>query len=179
MANWMKALGFGFLVAIVAHVATILALPNVIMNVALKRIAATASGVNNLYQSGMVTPQNQTIVRSSPDLAYSTCAFDLSDGPVRIFIGKGQDYVSAAFYGANTDNVFTLNDRNIGPQGARILVQAKGTQAQAERGEVVVTLPSKRGLLLVRRLAPTAQAVARVMNERALDSCVSVEVAQK
>jgi uncharacterized membrane protein len=179
MANWMKALLFGGLIAIITHVAAIAALPNVIMNVALKKIATTATGVNTLYHGQMVTPQNQTIVRSSPDLAYTTCVLDLSDGPVRIFVGKGQDYVSAAFYGANTDNVFTLNDRNIGPAGARILVQAKGKQVQAQRGEVVVTLPSKRGLLLVRRLAPNSEVVTRVLNERALDSCSSEQVAQK
>jgi uncharacterized membrane protein len=172
MKRWWKVICFGILVALVAHGATTLLLPSVIMSVAIKRIAQTAGGVNKLQNMPMVTPQNQKIVRSSPDLAYSTCALDLTQGPVRIFIGKGGDYASAAFYGANTDNIFTLSDRSIGPNGARILVHAAGMPAQEQPGEVVVTLPSAHGLMLVRRLAPNPQAMARVESERAKDSCV-------
>jgi uncharacterized membrane protein len=176
-ARW-KPICFGLVVAVLAHVATTILIPPVIMNVAMKRMADAAGGTNVLQNMPLVTPQNQRIVRSSPDLAYSICGLDLTKGPVRIFIGKGADYASAAFYAANTDNIFTLSDRSIGPLGARVLVKAAGTHVQAGRGEVVVTLPSPRGLMLVRRLAPSPQAMARVEVERANDSCTSAETAQ-
>jgi uncharacterized membrane protein len=178
MNAWWKPIGFGLVVALLANVATTALIPRVIMSVAMKRMAETAGGANTLLNMPLVTPQNQKIVRSSPDLAYSTCVLDLTNGPISIFIGKGSDYASAAFYAANTDNIFTLSDKSIGPQGARILVQAAGTQAQTGRGEVVVTLPSQHGLLLVRRLAPSAQAMARVEQERARDSCKGVPALQ-
>jgi hypothetical protein len=44
----------------------------------------------------------------------------------------------------------------------------------AKLGEVVVSLPSERGLLLVRRLAPSADAFKRVQGERAEDYCRAV-----
>jgi uncharacterized membrane protein len=174
MKNWLKPIIFGIFMAVVAHLVAIAMIPSLIMDIALKRIAETAGGVNKLYHGEMVTPQNQRIVRSSPDLAYSTCVLDLSDGPVEVFIGKGADYASAAFYGANTDNVHALNDRKIGPQGARLMIVSARTPIAARPGTEVISLPSDRGLMLIRRLAPTAAAYARVVNERAGDSCAQL-----
>lgn len=175
MRAWLKPAMFGLFVAVVAHLLMIWAIPNIIMSIALSRIAATASGFNVLYHGAMVTPQNQSIVRSSPDLAYSTCALDLSKGPVRVFIGKGKDYASAAFYGANTDNVFTFNDSNIGPSGANLLIVSARSPRQAQVGETLVSLPGDKGLLLVRRLAPSPADYLRVAAERQDDRCTAVE----
>jgi len=172
--GWLKPLAFGALLAVLGHLLIIGLIPSVIMNIAMKRIAEASGGNNRLVHGNMVTPQNQQIVRSSPDLAYSTCALDLTKGPVRVFIGKGSDYTSAAFYAGNTDNVFTLNDRRIGPEGAQIMVVSARSPIAAKLGEVVVSLPSERGLLLVRRLAPSADAFKRVQGERAEDYCRAV-----
>jgi uncharacterized membrane protein len=171
MGRLGKLLLFGVGIAALTHVVAVLALPNVIMNIAMKRIAATAGGVNKVVHNPRVTPQNQAIVRSSPDLAYSLCVLDLSKGPVRIALGKSADYVSAAFYAANTDNVFTLKDTQFGPDGARIIVHTKGNAPQTRVGETRVELPSAKGLMLVRRLAPSAEMFARVEGERASDRC--------
>jgi uncharacterized membrane protein len=170
MGRLGKLLLFGVGIAALTHVVAVLALPNVIMNIAMTRIATTAGGVNKIVHNPRVTPKNQAIVRSSPDLAYSLCVLDLSKGPVRINLGKSADYVSAAFYGANTDNVFTLKDDRFGPEGARIIVAVKGG-AVPQTGEVLVELPSEKGLLLVRRLAPNAETFARIDAERAGDRC--------
>jgi uncharacterized membrane protein len=167
----VKLIGVGLLVAIAAHVATIAVMPSVIMNIALKRIAEVSGGVNKLNHAPMVTPDNQRIVRSSPDLAYSTCVLDLTGGPIRIFIGKGADYSSAAFYAANTDNLIAINDRNVTGDGAHILVVSPQVSGIPKPGEQIVTLPSNKGLLLVRRLSPSADAYARVDQERAKDQC--------
>lgn len=170
-SGWLKPLAFGVMLAVFGHLMTIGLIPSVIMNIAMTRIGEVSGGPNRLSHGMLVTPQNQQIVRSSPDLAYSTCALDLSGGPVRIFIGKGADYTSAAFYAGNTDNVFTLNDRKIGQEGARIMVVSARSPIAAQPGEVVVSLPSDKGLLLVRRLAPSAEAFKRVQAERAKDFC--------
>jgi uncharacterized membrane protein len=174
MGAWWKPLAFGLALGVVAHVVTIMLLPNLIMNVALKRISDNAGGANKLFHSALVTPQSQTIVRSSPDLAYSTCALDLSKGPVEVFIGKGADYASVALYAANTDNVFVLNDRKMGPQGTRLMIVSPNMPRIGPLGTPVVSLPSNRGLILVRRLAPSPADYARVVTERAGDSCQPV-----
>jgi uncharacterized membrane protein len=174
MSTWWKLVGFGIAVAVLAHVGTVLVVPNAIMSIAMTRIGETAGGTNKLYHTPKVTPQNQTIVRPSPDLAYSICALDLSKGPVRAFIGKGSDYASAAIYGANTDNVFTLNDRQIGTEGARLLIVGTGAGDGTAAGETLVRVHGTRALLLVRRLAPSDDAFARVQRERAGDTCALV-----
>lgn len=171
MRRWLKLLGFAAVIGIVAHVVTILALPNLIMGIAIKRIATSAGGANKILHNPRVTPQNQVIVRSSPDLAYSLCVLDLSDGPVRVVLGPSQDYVSAAFYSANTDNVFTLKAAQFGATGPTLLVARDGDSVAQTQGQSVVRLPSSKGLLLVRRLAPDAQAFARVDGERRQDVC--------
>lgn len=175
MRMWIKPVLFGLFVALLAHLSAIAAIPNGIMSIAMARIAQTSGGVNALYHSPAITPQNQTIVRPSPDLAYSTCALDLSRGPVRIFIGKGQDYASAAFYSANTDNVFTLSDADIPAEGARLLLVSARSPIQAQPGERVISLTSDKGLMLVRRLAPTAQDFVRIEQERKADRCAPVQ----
>jgi uncharacterized membrane protein len=178
MTRFLKPLMFGIVVMALAHVATIIALPIGIMSIALKRIAQTAGGVNQLYHNPKVTPQNQTIVRPSPDLAYSTCALDLSEGPVRVFIGKGKDYASAAFYAENTDNVDTINDRMIGPQGVELWVASARQPKPTFTTARVITLPSDKGLMLVRRLAPSDAAFAAVSQERAQDKCEGTQARQ-
>jgi uncharacterized membrane protein len=175
MRGWWKAVGFGLLVAVVAHVGTVLVVPHAIMSIAMKRTGETAGGTNTLYHTPKVTPQNQTIVRPSPDLAYSICALDLSNGPVHAFIGKGSDYASAAIYAANTDNVFTLNDRQIGNDGARLLIAGASSGVNAKPGETLVRVQGTRALMLVRRLAPSEAAFARVEQERAADDCALVQ----
>lgn len=169
--QWLRNLALFAVMALIGHVVATLMLPSAIMSIALKQIAEASSGVNALYHGPRVTAQNQRIVRPSPDLAYSTCVLDLSQGPVRVQVGRGNDYVSAAFYAANTDNIATFNDRSFGPEGAKLLVLARGMAPRAVQGETVVMLPSNKGLLLVRRLAPTQADFDRVDKERAGDQC--------
>jgi uncharacterized membrane protein len=171
MRAWLRPLGFGLIVAALAHVGTILAMPNVIMSIAIKRIGETAGGMNTLFHAPKVSPQNQRIVRPSPDLAYSSCALDLSGGPVRIVMGKGSYYASVAIYDANTDNAFSLNDRRMGPDGARLLIAHKGQKATPAHNETLVTLSGTRGLALIRRLAPGEAAFDRADAERRADRC--------
>lgn len=171
MRSWWKPLVFGVTLGIVVHVITIIMLPNIVMNVALKRIAEAGGGPNRLFHSQLVTPQSQTIVRSSPDLAYSTCALDLTKGPVEVFIGKGKDYASVAFYADNTDNIFALNDRKMPAEGVRLLVVSDRAPRVMGRGAQVITMPGDRGLMLIRRLAASGDDYARVVRERAGDRC--------
>ena len=162
---------FGLAVAVLAHVVTIGMIPRLIMDVATKRIAAQSGGTNRLAAHPLTTPQNQRIVRPSPDLAYSTCALDVSRGPVRIQIGPAQDYASLAIYDSNTDNVFALNDSQVPANGARILVVGPRSPVAAAPGETVVKLSGGQGIALIRRLAPGPEAFARVQVERRLDRC--------
>lgn len=149
-------------IAATVHAVALFAGPTVIMSIAMKRIAA-AGGAGHWNFAPRTTPETQRVVRSSPDLAYAACAWDVGEGPVRIRVAGATDYASLSLYAANTDNFFSLNDRTMGPDGAEIVLVAKGARPPAGVDPAsVVVAPSRRGLALDRRLAPTAEAFARV-----------------
>jgi uncharacterized membrane protein len=162
--------------AIVMHLVAVGAAPRLIMGEAMRRIAETAGGWNRIYHAAQVTPQTQEIVRSSPDLAYSTCAIDLSEGPVRIVVNPSPGYWSAAVYGADTDVVLVRDDRDAGGRPLRLLVVGDRTPLIARPEEQVVRAPGDKALLLVRRLAPSAQAFANADAARKADSCAFVPI---
>jgi uncharacterized membrane protein len=171
MSRWVKPALFGLAMAALGHLLAVASVPRAIMGVAMGAIAETAGGWNTWTHAPRVTPQSQRIVRSSPDLAYSSCAIDVSVAPVRIEVAPWGDYVSVALYDAQTDNVFTLNDAQMGAGGARLMIVGGRTPLIAPDGFTVVRLPSDRGLVLVRRLAPTPEAFARADAARQSDVC--------
>lgn len=177
MKRWFL-LGLAALAAAgVGHLLAIGLVPRVIMGVAMDRVAGQAGGWNKLFHAPMVTADSQQIVRSSPDLAYSTCALDLTDGPVRFVFNRdeGSAYSSVAIYGANTDAVFVRNDREMSGEGLRLLIVGPRSPVAARPGEITVSVPSSKALVLVRRLAPDPDAFARADSKRRADSCMQVK----
>ncbi len=147
------------LVAVVVHVAAVFAAPKVIMSKAVAVVARGAGGVNRFNHQGPVTPQRRAIVRPSPDLAYLSCSYDLSNGPVRIRIAPWDDYVSLSLFAANTDNFYTINDRKMGAAVYEVALVQKGKPIP-DGAVNVVESPSVKGIALERRLAPTAERFA-------------------
>jgi uncharacterized membrane protein len=153
----------------------ITAAPRVIMAVATRRVEDRAGGANAWLHSDRVTPQTQEVVRSSPDLAYSACAWDLSEGPVRISAPGWDDYFSLSLYDDRTDNFFAANDRTTGGDRIEVLLTTRDQAADPPRrgGVRIVTAPSETGIALLRYLAPTASAFARTDELRRSAVCVT------
>jgi uncharacterized membrane protein len=139
--------------AVVTHFAIIHQTPRALMGVAFSRLSA--GGVNNLRVGDRVTPMSRTIVRPSPDFAYSACAYDLSHGPLTINVAPWRAYWSLSLYAANSDNYFVIDDREA-HNGAAIMLVRRG-QANDDATGRVVESPSARGIALIRRLAPTPE----------------------
>jgi uncharacterized membrane protein len=155
--TWLrKYLLTALALAIIVHLAIIFAVPQALMNVALKRLS---DGHYNQWRlAERVTPLSRTIVRPSPDFAYSACPYDLADGPVVLHVAPWDAYWSLSLYADNSDNFFTLNDREA-QTGADITLIRRGSRAP-ETTDRVAESPSTRGVALIRRLAPTAEAFA-------------------
>jgi uncharacterized membrane protein len=151
------------LAAIATHFAIIVAIPRVSMNVAFERLSA--GGMNSWRVGDRVTPLSRTIVRPSPDFAYSACAYDLSDGPLTIRVAPWPSYWSLSLYADNSDNYFVIDDREA-RAGVELTLVRRGARAPEDAPRVVQS-PSGRGIALIRRLAPTvsdydsARAIAR------------------
>lgn len=151
--RWAVDVGGFVAVAIVAHLATVWALPRLIMARAIASIEAeVGAGV------GLPPPADASarrIVMPSPDLLYATCVIDLRARPLRVSADpRVPGYWSIALYSAASDNVTVFGDLQAAGRPVDWLVTGPGTPpAAAPAGTTVVTLPTDRGLLLMRVLA--------------------------
>lgn len=143
--------------------------PYALMQIAMTRVTQSSAGPNGWRHSPRANPAVRTIVRPSPDLAYSVCAYDLHDGPMRIHVGPSAAYWSLALYADNTDNFRTFNDR-AHAGGIDIVLFARGDENAGGVASAVIS-PTRRGLALVRRLAPSDADFARADRARQADIC--------
>jgi len=170
MSGWGKYAIAALLAAVIAHFVVIFGTPTVLMNVALQRLGG---GHYNAWHLGeRVTQTSRTIVRPSPDFAYSACPYDLSNGPVRIHVTPWSDYWSLSLYANNSDNFYVLDDREA-RDGADILLIRGGSPPPDHPTATVVESPSARGIALIRRLAPTPDAYAGAAHVAPNDICAS------
>lgn len=140
-----------------AHFVVLNKLPDRIMSTARERIGGSVP-LHTWQMSARITPQTQTIVRPSPDLAYAICVVDLSTGPVEISVPTWPEYGSLSIFDAHTDNVYagSLDARLPDAPGARrILVAMEGQDTYQSDITDIVTVDSPEALALVRRLAPS------------------------
>ncbi len=158
MKPMIKSLMIVLVTAVVVHLAVIFSAPNLLMAVAFNRLSGEGKMINLMIYPPRTTEASRAIVRPSPDLAYSSCAYDLSKGPVRVKAAKATDYMSVSLYAANSDNIFVINDRQA-PNGVDLIIVGKG-QAAPSGTAIVVQSPTQRGIVLERRLAPSAEAFA-------------------
>jgi uncharacterized membrane protein len=157
--------------AVIGHVGTIVAAPHAIMHVAMDRLSESGRLINAFRFSDRTTSASRWVVRPSPDLAYASCVYDLSQGPILVDVPPSQDggYVSVSVFAGNTDNVAVM-DSIRSPKGIRFILQQQGKHVHPGPDAVVYT-PSQRGIILDRRLAPTAAAFAKVDEARRADRC--------
>ena len=154
MNNIGKYVYTSIFIAIAVHLAAIHFTPRVLMNVALERLSGGGS-YKSWRLADRVTALSRTIVRPSPDFAYSACPYDLSSHPVAIRVEPWNAYWSLSLYAANSDNFYVIDDREA-RSGAEITLVRAG-RAHPDDAPMVVESPSERGIALIRRLAPTLE----------------------
>jgi uncharacterized membrane protein len=146
-----KYIWTALIIAVIAHLAFIQMTPRVMMNVGFERIGN--AGVNAWHLADRVTERSRTIVRPSPDFAYSACAYDLGNGPLHLSVTPWTAYWSLSLYADNSDNYYVIDDREA-REGADIVLVRRGHEHPRDAATVVES-PSQRGIALIRRLAPT------------------------
>lgn len=167
-------IALAFLAAAGAHLAVVFAYPGRVMATTMERMSQAGERTNAWIHRPRVTERSRGVVRPSPDLAYSTCVFDLSGGPVAIHVAPWGEYMSLSLFAANTDNFYTLNDRAMPEGGARVILRRSGQEIpETERAaaQAIVESPSVRGVALIRRLAPTAARFAEADAARGDETC--------
>ncbi len=152
ISKWLSSVVIVLAGGAVVHWAAIAYAPDLIMARVLS--VRAQQGVGTIAHGERSTAASRQIVRPSPDLLYSTCIFDVSQRPLKVTTAAPSDtYWSVAFYAANTDNFFVLNDRQAQEKPATIVIVGRG-QTLLPQGEnvIVVSAPTDRGLVLFRTL---------------------------
>jgi uncharacterized membrane protein len=169
MRRWLLPLLFGLAVAVFAWQAALVAAPRIIMSIAVKRLAE-AGGINRMLHAPLAGPGRRTIVRPSPDLAYSSCPFDLSRSALFLRVMPNQaPYWSLSVFDRNTDVAFVRNNRD-SKGGVIDLVLAREGQA-VPPGFETVRLKGDRGIALLRILVPDRARFAELDRARRSSFC--------
>lgn len=171
MKRWLGPLVVLLVTALGAHALTLYFTPAVIMDRAMATLAERGVPVHAFSATPRVTPQTQQVVRSSPDLYYALCRYDLSDPDARLMVRMGAwpDYQSLSFFDARTDNFATLRGT-----GRQIAVRLLPPGSAAQEGAIVS--PSAKGVILIRRLAPDAARYAAAAQAGKGDACLIEKV---
>jgi uncharacterized membrane protein len=166
MKRWLGPILVAVLCAAGMHMAALHFAPTVIMGQAMATLAQRGVALHRFTNPERVTPQTQQVVRSSPDLYYALCRYDLSNPGMQLLVEMGDwpDYQSLSFFAEQTDNFATL--RGTGkPVAVRLL--PPGSPA----GEGAIVSPSAKGIILIRRLAPSAERYAAAAAAGKADRC--------
>ena len=172
MKNWRFPILAGLLIALGAWQLTLIAAPYALMRAAMHRLGRAAPA--NVFRHGPpTTAENQTIVRPSPDLLYSICQFDLTNGPVAIDVPPvaGQ-YWSLSLFDTRTDVIAVRSDRDTGGKPARLALVAPGQSAPA--GYKAIRYTQRRGLALIRILVTDRAALPAIDAIRKTARCASI-----
>jgi uncharacterized membrane protein len=169
--NWILPATIGAMFAALAWYGTLVATPFVLMSTAMDRIGRGAP-VNQFGFGKLATADNQPIVRPSPDLVYSSCVFDVSDGPVLIDVPAVPDsYWSVSIFDARTDVAKVISVRENGGNPARIVLHHEDMQLEMVPDYEPVALKYTKGIALIRILLKDAAQYAAVDAIRRKSTC--------
>ena len=173
MRAWLGSILFGLIVAAATAWAVIVWIPYGLMNVAMDRLGQ--GGVNTMSYGNLATPERQPVVRPSPDLAYSSCPYDLSKGPVAIDVTPVPGrYSSLSLFDAATDVIFVRNDMQAGGKPYRIILARDGQTAPP--GAEIVRTNHDKGIALIRLLLKDPAEIGGLDAVRRQSSCRTVTI---
>lgn len=175
MTSFLRWTVFVFVLSSLIHLSAVYFLPIYIVSVAHSRMTASV-GVNTIAHGPRVDETARQVVRASPDLLYSICAYDLSDGPVRFSAPMPEDtYASLSFYHADSSNFYTQNDRAVA-DGRFDLTLAKdpSQMSSGDEGRMVLA-PGPKGIALFRTLITDESAFDRLDAARREADCIEVD----
>jgi len=171
MRNWFGPVLLGLIVAAAAAYLAIAAIPYGLMNIAIDRLGQ--GGINRMAYANLANPDRQPVVRPSPDLAYSSCPYDLSTGPLAIdVVPVPGRYSSLSIFDAATDVIFVRNDIEAAGKPYRIILARAGQAVPA--GAEVVRTSHDHGLALIRLLLQDPAEIGQLDAVRRQSSCAPV-----
>ncbi len=178
MKHWLAPLLTANAAGFLAFWLVIQAVPGFIMSRALDRLAEMDAGWNQVWHGPPTDETSRRVVRPSPDILYSVCPYDLSDGPLRLTIPWPEDgsYASISFYDADTNNYSVISDRERDPAGRNAILLVPGSSItlpsyETRDDETIIVSPTQTGLALYRRVVMGGTSVEEADDGRQAFAC--------
>lgn len=151
------------LVAVLANLLTVAALPRLINLYVLHKIAVIAGGENRPLPAPRADANARTVVRPSPDLLYTACVYDVSERPLHITAPAQESYVSISGFAADTHNFFAIDNAD-GKKNFDLILAREGAGVTSATAQVIAA-PSARGLILFRSLISSEAELPRLQRD--------------
>lgn len=171
--GWIAAFAVG---AALSVIVLLQAMPDILMSAAMERVGDRGLGFNEWTTPQFPDASVREVVMPSPDIGYSVCLYNLKDGPLRVHAEAidGLAYWSLSGFDHRTVNFFTVNDIDTAGKSGDVVL-ATGAVEKKMCGLPVVKSETRTGIMLIRRLAPTPDAMERVNNMELLDVCAPID----
>ncbi len=166
MKGWVGPLATAAIAGAIAHVGLLLAAPGVIMDTALDTLEGRGIAEHAFTSPVRITPQSQAVVRSSPDLFYSLCRYDLSEegSYLSVTMADWPGYQSLSLFDSETNNFTTV-------RGSGMLVAIDLFGPNSPDPDSSINSPTERGVVLIRRLASTQELFDQALQVSEQDRC--------
>ena len=149
MARWTGPVLLGLIVAGATCYLGLVLTPDVLMGAAIRRVSE--GGFDRFSHVPLADASSRRIVRPSPDLAYSSCPYDVSTTPLLIDAAPvAAPYWSLSIFDSRTDAVFVRNGGQAGGKPFRVAIARAGQAIPA--GYEPIRVNGARGIALVRIL---------------------------
>lgn len=157
--------------AAIVHVGIVVYTPSFVMSRLIGQLSKT-SGINTTVYPDLPTHESRQVVKPSPDLLYTICTYNLTNGPLRITasIPEGH-YWSLSIYGDNSDNFFVINDRQAGGDMVDLILVGTGTRLYNPQKLPIIEAESFSGVILTRTLVSSGEDAAMLSDFRRNTTC--------
>lgn len=179
MSRFLHLLLLGLIGAAIVHIAILLLIPHY----SDENAWAELEGLGEAYQFHRLNSDTKVLSNPDPLIQQAVCRFDLSDGPLKLATQTSSPFWSLSIYTPNGDNLYSINDNISNDRTLDLIVadplgvaalRADGTFDESET--LMVSLPMKKGAVILRVLVPDAswQSVADNFFETA--NCAPYEI---
>jgi len=167
--RWIVPILIALAIGALAFQVTLMATPGTLMALAMNRLT-TLGPINHFAHTATPTPADREIVRTSPDLAYSPCPFDLSGGPLLInAVPVAAPYWALSIFDAQTNAVFVRNRFEAQDRPFRVAVIHGGQVAPP--GYEPVRVDGARGIAVIRILVADPASFPAIDAARRASTC--------